>query len=265
VTHRRSYTAETGERTITHGEIRGGNTTQAQQWCHGSCRAIIVIMVSLNLADVIVTFLALLGPQKVLLSFARVARTLDTHSLRLVAADTAVAAAAVGALCALTAPWLATFFHISAPALELAAGLIFFVYAVGLVLGIHLDPADHAHASGEADDDPPDEDADPLHPLASGFRAMLLPFVVSPLAVAAALLDSLAASDWGGRWTVAGAFALVALFDAGCAIVFAPLLVRAHESVLEVLSRLLGILLAAVGVQLFLNGLEALGALHRSH
>jgi small neutral amino acid transporter SnatA (MarC family) len=32
-----------------------------------------------------------------------------------------------------------------------------------------------------------------------------------------------------------------------------------------VLSRLLGILLAAVGVQLFLDGLEALGALHGSH
>jgi multiple antibiotic resistance protein len=230
-------------------------------------------MVSFNLADVLVTFLALLGPQKALLSFARIARTLDTRSLRLVAVDTAVAAACVGAACALTAPWLATFFHISPPALELAASVVFFVYAIGLVLGIHLDQADHAPASGaagsagsagSADDAAPDE-ADPQHPLASGFRAMLLPFVVSPLAVAAALQDSLAASSWGGRWTVAGAFALVALFDAGCAIVFAPLLVRLHDSVLEVLSRLLGILLAAVGVQLFLDGLEALGVLHGSH
>jgi multiple antibiotic resistance protein len=266
VTQRRSYTAETREGTITQSEICGGNTAQAEQWCRGGGHAIIVIMVSFNLADVLVTFLALLGPQKALLSFARIARTLDTHSLRLVAVDTAVAAACVGAVCALTAPWLATFFHISPPALELAASVVFFVYAIGLVLGIHLDQADHAPGSGgtgSADDAAPDDD--PQHPLASGFRAMLLPFVVSPLAVAAALQDSLAAGNWGGRWTVAGAFALVALFDAGCAIVFAPLLVRLHESVLEVLSRLLGILLAAVGVQLFLDGLEALGVLHLSH
>jgi multiple antibiotic resistance protein len=224
----------------------------------------IVVMTSLNLADVIVTFLALLGPQKVLLSFARIADPLEVRSLRLVALLTAAAAACVGALCALTAPWLATFFHISVPALDLAAGLVFFVYAIGLTLGIHFDPADAGHGPAAAGPEP-DAEADPLHPVTSGFRAMLLPFVVSPLAVAAALQDSLSASGWGDRWVVAGAFALVALIDAACVIAFAPLLSRVRESILEVLSRLLGVLLAAVGVQVFLNGLEALGLLHLAH
>jgi hypothetical protein len=45
----------------------------------------IVRMESLNLADVFVTFLALLGPQKVLLSFARLGRALDVQSMRRVA------------------------------------------------------------------------------------------------------------------------------------------------------------------------------------
>jgi multiple antibiotic resistance protein len=221
-------------------------------------------MVSLNLADTFITFLALLGPQKVLLSFARIARTLDARSLRLVAAATAITAAVVGALCALTAPWLATFFHIGPGSLALAAGLIFFIYAVGLVLGIHFDPAEapaKALADGEGDGDK----ADPSHPLRSGFRAMLLPFVVSPLAVAADLEESLAAGSWHARWVVAGAFALVALFDLLCAVIFAPVLRRTHESILEVLSRLLGILLAAVGVQLFLEGLTTLGVFHSTH
>jgi multiple antibiotic resistance protein len=218
-------------------------------------------MASLNLADTFITFLALAGPQKVLLSFAQIARTLDVRSLRLVAAATALTAAIVGTLCALTAPWLATFFHISQAALALAAGIVFFVYAVGLVLGVHFD---HVQAPAKAIPDGEggeggDTDADPSHPLRSGFRAMLLPFVVSPLAIAADLEVSLSASDWGTRWVVAGAFALVALVDALCAVVFAPVLRRTHESILEVLSRLLGILLAAVGVQLFLHGLETLG------
>ena len=218
-------------------------------------------MASLNLADTFITFLALAGPQKVLLSFAHIARTLDVRSLRLVAAATAFTAALVGTLCALTAPWLATFFHISQAALALAAGIVFFVYAVGLVLGIHFDRAEApATAIPDGEGDAGDAgDADPSHALRTGFRAMLLPFVVSPLAVAADLEVSLSASDWGARWVVAGAFALVALVDALCAVIFAPVLRRTHESILEVLSRLLGILLAAVGVQLFLQGLETLG------
>ena len=77
-------------------------------------------MASLNLADTFITFLALAGPQKVLLTFAQLARTLDVRSLRLVAAATALTAAVIGTLCALTAPWLATFFHLSQAALALA-------------------------------------------------------------------------------------------------------------------------------------------------
>ena len=222
-------------------------------------------MASLNLADTFVTFLALLGPQKVLLSFARLARTLDVRSLRLVAIATAVTAAIVGTLCALTAPWLATFFHIGPGSLALASGIVFFIYAVGLILGIHFDPAEapaKAIPNGDGDDL---DGADPTHPIRSGFRTMLLPFVVSPLAVAADLEVSLSAHDWGARWVIAGAFALVAVFDALCAVVFAPLLRRTHESILEVLSRLLGILLAAVGVQLFLEGLGLLGVFHANH
>lgn len=86
---------------------------------------------------------------------------------------TAAAAACVGAACALSAPWLATFFHLSAPALDLAASLV----------------------------------------------------------------------------------------DLLCAGVFAPWLRHAPGTVLEVLSRLLGMLLAAVGVQVFLTGLTLLGVL----
>jgi multiple antibiotic resistance protein len=219
-------------------------------------------MESLNLADTFVTFLALIGPQKVLLSFGRLARTLDDRSVRAVAAATAVATACVGALCALTAPRIAAFFHIGAAELNLAAGLLFIIYAVGMVLGIHFDSELAEETAAGSDHAAEDTDgATPTHAMASGFRAMLLPFVVSPIAIAADLEESTSAGGWGGRWTVAGAFVLVALVDLVFTWVFTPLLRRMHESVLEVLSRLLGVLLVAVGVGVFLDGLTVLGAL----
>jgi multiple antibiotic resistance protein len=217
-------------------------------------------MEALNLADVFITFLAVLGPQKELLAFARLTRTLDARSIRAVAAVAAFAAAIVGAACTLAAPWLATFFHISTASIELAAGLVFFGYAMGTVLGLHFDISADVPGVDEGGHGP--TGADPGHPLTSGLRELLLPFVVSPLAIAAALTESLTTHTWAGRWTVAGAFALVALIDMLSAWVLAPLLGRAHEIVLEVLSRLLGVLLAAVGVELFLDGLTILGVLH---
>jgi multiple antibiotic resistance protein len=213
---------------------------------------------SLDLADVFVTFLALLGPQKVLLSFARLGQTMDVRSVRLVAATSALGAAIVGTVCALTAPLITTFFHISSASLQLSASIVFFVYALGLVLGVHFDGfSGYSDSSDSSDSSAKGVDAE--HPLTSGFRAMLLPFVVSPLGVAAALEGSLAAHGWGDRWTVDAAFVSVAFVDLACAWVFAPLLHRTHSIVLEVLSRLLGVLLTAVGVQLFLQGLDALG------
>jgi multiple antibiotic resistance protein len=223
-------------------------------------------MDSLNLADTFVTFFALFGPQKVLLSFGRLSSTLDDHSVRTVAAATAVTTAIIGAVCALTAPWVTTFFHIGVPELDLAAGMLFVIYAVGMVLGIHFDVEHPGKATAHAAGDEDAEEADPTHPLSSGFRAMLLPFVVSPIAIAADLEESISAGGWGGRWTVAGAFALVAIVDMLCTWAFAPLLRRTHDSVLEVLSRLLGTLLVAVGVGVFLDGLVALGVvLHGRH
>lgn len=223
-----------------------------------------LFMTSLNLADMLALFLSVIGPQKVLLSFARIAQTLDAQSVRLVAVLAAVASAAIGFVCALTAPGLATFFHFSTAALELAGGAAFFVYALALVFGIHVDLADPAHvpSSGAGEHAGGSvAEADPAHPISSGVRTLLLPWVVSPLAVAAVLEESLLARNWFGRWEVAAAFALIAMLNAVAGITLGPLLGRTHDNVLEVFSRLLGILLAAVGVQLFLIGLATLGVI----
>jgi multiple antibiotic resistance protein len=204
----------------------------------------------LNLADAFVTFFALLGPQKILVPVARMTRARDPHCVRLAVSYGAAVAAGVGVAFALTAPWIATFFHITSASMELAAGVVFFIYAVGLVFGLHFgENAPHDDKEGE----------DARHPVGSGFRELLLPLIVSPLGVAAVLEESLTSGGWGDRWVVASAYVAVVAVDLITALTLAPLMRRAEAMSLEVLSRLLGILLSAVGVTLFLHGLSTLG------
>ncbi|WP_037604150.1 MarC family protein [Streptacidiphilus rugosus] len=197
----------------------------------------------INITSTFVTFFAVVGPPKVMLTFAHVARGRTAAEARRVALLASAASALLGALCAWTAPYMAEFFHISPESLELAGGIIFFLYAVGLVLGMHLGA------------DTPEE-ADEMHPLVSGFRELLLPYVVSPLAVTAVLVESLDREGWAWRSSVVGSFVAVAAINAVCMVATTGLLRKVHTTTLELCSRLLGLLLAAVGVELFLTGLD---------
>ncbi|SEG76575.1 multiple antibiotic resistance protein [Actinacidiphila yanglinensis] len=201
-------------------------------------------MVTQNFAAAFITFFSVVGPPKVLLSFAHLARLHDRGRLRLIALVSSALAIAVGMLAGFTAPWLLKLFHISPPALQLAGGAIFFIYAVGLVLGIPL-----------GSDGTPDDDLDVMN----GIRELLMPFVVSPLALTAILIEASERDSWSWRGTVVGAYDTVILFDLACVLVLAPLLRRTHHTTIELLGRLLGLLLAAVGVDLVLDGLAALG------
>lgn len=209
-------------------------------------------MESLNFAEVFVTFLALLGPQKILLSFDQASRQLGPRDLRSLAVISSAAAAAIGVLCALTAPWLISFFHISYEAVLLAGGSILFIYAVTVMFGLHLDIAPAEAQSGE----------NPVHPLASGFRALALPFIVTPLGVTAVMVEALSGAGLAWRSVVAAGYVAVAALDLLCILLLGPMVRRLHPSVRELLSRLLGLLLAGVGMTVFLQGLVALGVLH---
>ncbi|WP_335976569.1 MarC family protein [Streptomyces sp. CA2R106] len=201
-------------------------------------------MVTKSFAAAFITFFSVVGPPKVLLSFAHLARLHERGRLRLIALLSSVLALAVGALAGFTAPWLLELFHISAPALLVAGGIIFFIYAIGLVLGVHL-------GVEAPDEDQPD--------VVGGIRVLLMPFVVSPLALTAILIEASERDSWSWRGTVVGAYETVIVLDLACVLVLAPLLRRTHHTVIELLSRLLGLLLAAVGVDVVLNGLSALG------
>ncbi|KQX49343.1 MULTISPECIES: MarC family protein [unclassified Streptomyces] len=191
-----------------------------------------------------IAFFSVVGPPKVLLSFAGLAQVHPVGQLRTIALISSGAAVLVGLLTGITAPWLLDVFHISTPALQLAGGVIFFIYAVGLVLGLHL-------GSTTTHQDSPD--------LLSGVRELLMPYVVSPLAMTALLVEAAARDSFTWRSTVVGAYVSVIALDLICVLLLSRVLRRTHHATIELLGRLLGLLLAAVGVDLFLDGLSDLG------
>ncbi|WP_329586220.1 MarC family protein [Streptomyces sp. NBC_01005] len=201
-------------------------------------------MNALTFSAALITFVSVVGPPKVLISFAHLAELHPTRQLRTIAFISCGAAVFIGLVASLTAPLLLDLFHISTPALLLAGGIIFFLYAVGLVLGI---------PTGM---DAPDQDAPDV---SSGLRELLVPFVVSPLAMTALLIEATARSSWTWRSTVAGAYVAVILLDLVCILVLERLLRATHHATFELLGRLLGLLLAAVSIDLVLDGLAELG------
>ncbi|NUS12694.1 MAG: MarC family protein [Streptomyces sp.] len=201
-------------------------------------------MISLTYSAAFITFFSVVGPPKVLLAFAGLAQHHPRRDLRTIALVSSAGAVVVGVAAGFTSPYLLELFHISTPALALAGGIIFFLYAVGLVLGLH------TGADGPGEDGPD---------LTSGVRELLMPYVVSPLAMTAVLIEAAERNDWGWRGTVVAAFISVIAVDLACVLLLGPLLQRTHHSVTELLARLIGLLLAAVGVDLVLDGLSALG------
>ncbi len=200
-----------------------------------------------NLSSAFVTFFAVVGPPKVLLTYAHLSRDRSSTEMRRLTLISSLLAAVVGVVMAFSADLLTDFFHVSDESLQLAGGVIFFIYAVALVLGLHLGSGGDGDEGGLA------------NPLAEGVRELLLPYLASPLAMTAVLVEALHRDSFSWHCTIAGAYLAVVVINALCVLVLAPLLRRTHQTSLEVLSRLLGLLLAAVGVELFLNGLYGLG------
>jgi multiple antibiotic resistance protein len=201
-------------------------------------------MISLTFSAAFITFFSVVGPPKVLLAFAGLARLHPRRELRTIALVSSGVAVLVGVAVGLTSPWLLELFHISTPALALAGGVIFFLYAVGLVLGLHM-------GAGAPQDGSPD--------LNSGVRDLLMPYVVSPLALTAVLVEAAERDAWSWRSTVVGAYVTVIAVDLACVLALAGVLRRTHHTLIELLARLIGLLLAAVGVDVILAGLLALG------
>jgi small neutral amino acid transporter SnatA (MarC family) len=208
---------------------------------------------SLNAAFVIDTFLLLLigiGPKIALVPFLEATRGMPQATQRLVLRKMLVTAAIVAVLLLILGGLLTRLLHFSPGALGVASGIILLIIAVTMVLG------QHDENSGSR---PPEDGKDPMQ---LAVFPLAVPYLLNPAGIVVLVTASAEAASIAVVAVVVGILIVVLVLDI---VIFRwAVQVSSHldASRMLVTEKVFGFLLAALGVQLALNGLSDVGVIH---
>ena len=206
---------------------------------------------SLDAAFVIDTFLLLLigiGPKIALVPFLEATSDMPEATKRRVLRKMLATAAVVAALLLVLGRLLTRLLHFSPGALGVASGIILLVIAVAMTLGHPVGTGDH-----------PVEGQDPMQ---VAIFPLAVPYLLNPAGIVTLVTLSAEASSIAVLAVAVGVLAVVLAFDV---IVFrwaVQVSNKLDASRMLVTEKVFGFLLAALGVQLVLNGLSDVGVIH---
>jgi multiple antibiotic resistance protein len=196
----------------------------------------------------LLTLLVVVDPVGLVPTFLAVTEDLPRPARRSVAVRSSIIAGAILIGTALIGDWLLRTLSISLPAFRIAGGLLLFSIASEMVFGVRL-----RRESREA------EEAVEEHVRNIAAFPLAIPLLAGPGAITATVL--LAGRAGGNPMLIAVLIVVVVLVAASCfvAFLFAERIGRAIGLTGNiVLSRLLGVLLAALAVQYVVDGVRAI-------
>lgn len=207
---------------------------------------------SLNAAFVIDTFLLLLigiGPKIALVPFLETTTEMPEATKRRVLRKMLATAATVAVLLLVLGGLLTRLLHFSPGALGVASGIILLIIAVTMVLG----------QRNEDGRQHPVADQDPMR---LAVFPLAVPYLLNPAGIVVLVTASAEASSVAVVAVVVGVLAAVLAVDV--AVFRWAVQVSSHldASRMLVTEKVFGFLLAALGVQLVLNGLSDVGVIH---
>jgi multiple antibiotic resistance protein len=201
-----------------------------------------------TIAEVALVLFVGMGPIKVLVYYLTAIHDATPSVARRVAAR-AVATATLTALGLLVAgALLMRLLHFSSPALIVAGGIVLLAYGIQMVL---------RPEQPRAAESPPSEAA----LIRAAIYPMGVPLILNPAGIAAATIFSAEAADFGYLGLIAVIVVLMGVLDLVVLFVARPLGPRLPREATLVLEQLLGVLLAAVAVELIVVGLVGFGIL----
>jgi len=206
---------------------------------------------SLDAAFVIDTFLLLLigiGPKIALVPFLEATADMPAATKRRILRKMLTTAAIVAALLLVLGGLLTRLLHFSPGALGVASGIILLVIAVAMVLGHQTGGSDH-----------PVEGRDPMQ---VAVFPLAVPYLLNPAGIVVLVTLSAEASSIAVLAVAVGVLVAVLAFDVAVFRGAVQVSSKLDASRMLVTEKVFGFLLAALGVQLVLNGLSDVGVIH---
>jgi len=206
---------------------------------------------SLDAAFIIDTFLLLLigiGPKIALVPFLDATADMPEATKRRVLRKMLTTAATVAAVLLILGGLLTRLLHFSPGALGVSSGIILLVIALAMVLGRQGGGGDHPVAGRD--------------PMQVAVFPLAVPYLLNPAGIVVLVTLSAEASSVAVLAVAIGVLVTVLAFDV---VVFRGAVrvsSKLDESRMLVTEKVFGFLLAALGVQLILNGLSDVGVIH---
>jgi multiple antibiotic resistance protein len=203
---------------------------------------------SITAAAVIDTFLVLLigiGPKLALVPFVEITASLDAATKRRVQRQMMITAATVALILMLLGELLRALLHFTVGSLSIAGGVILFVLAVGMVLGQSGD----GHLTAGKD------------PMQLARFPLAVPYLLNPVGIVGLVTISAESKSVSVFAVAIGILAVVLLIDVAVFRWANRVSAKLDESRMLVTEKVFGFLIAAIGVQLVLDGLASVGVI----
>lgn len=199
---------------------------------------------TIGLVDIVVILLITIGPLKALIVYATLTGGADRALRRKIAFKTVLTATIVALLFVVAGEFILSVFHISLAALKIAGGIILMLFALGMVMG-------GAHA--EDAEKPKAVSLDiAVYPLA-------MPMMATPQGLVAITAITAQAATFGQVAMIAVFVVAIMAFNLGCLLAADRIVKALGPSTLQIVTKVFGLLLTALAIQLMILGLTDLG------
>ncbi|MEL7042614.1 MAG: MarC family protein [Pseudomonadota bacterium] len=147
--------------------------------------------------------------------------------------------------------WLLDQLHITIDAFRAAGGILLFLIALDMVFEKRTERREHRAESVLSGSDKPDETPDDISVFPVG-----IPMLAGPGSIATAMLYMSQHDNWVGKGAVLSAIAVNMVI---CLLIFlaaGPLVKAMGDSIAGAITRIFGVILAALSVQLIIDGIK---------
>jgi multiple antibiotic resistance protein len=196
------------------------------------------------------TFFATIGPADLVLVFAALTERMTAKERRVMALRGTLIATGILVFFAVIGEPLLKLFGITIPALRIAGGVLLLLISIDMVF------ARHSGGTGTT----PEEENEAKKRVDISVFPLATPLIAGPGAISAVILLATAAGTFSADWFVVVAAALVILAVCYAAMLVAiPIQRLLGITGLAVVSRVVGVLLAALAIQFLIDGIKTAG------